>query len=90
MNVRTQQTTVTFAHPFRVRGTEGILPAGVYRVAIDEEPIPGISFLAYRRVQTLLYTPAVSASEGRTSCLSIDAADLEDALSRDRKQSEAG
>ncbi|MCG5236349.1 hypothetical protein [Xanthobacter oligotrophicus] len=87
MNVRTHETMVTFEHPFRISGTEGVLPPGTYRVVIDEEQILGLSFIAYRRVATLLHTPAVAAPQGRSESLAIDAADLEAALLKDRQQS---
>ena len=80
MDVRTHETMVTFDHPFRIRGAEGVLPAGTYRVVIDKEQILDLSFIAYRRVATLLHTPAVAAPQGRSESLAIDAADLEAAL----------
>lgn len=86
MNVRTHETMVTFEHPFRISGTEGMLPPGTYRVVIDEEQILGLSFIAYRRVATMLHTPAVSAPQGRSESLTIDAAALDAALLRDRQQ----
>lgn len=87
MNVRTHETMVTFEHPFRIRGTEDVLPPGTYRVMIDEEQILGLSFIAYRRMATMLHTPAVAAPQGRAESLAIDAADLEAALVKDRQQS---
>ncbi|MET3353359.1 UNVERIFIED_ORG: hypothetical protein ABID33_001255 [Xanthobacter viscosus] len=87
MNVRTHETMVTFEHPFRISGTEGTLPPGTYRVVVDEEQILGLSFIAYRRVATMLHTPAVTAPQGRSESLAIDAADLEAALLKDRQQS---
>ena len=59
MTIRTTRTTVTFKHPFALRGYDGVLPAGDYRVLTDEELIDGLSFLAYRRVATLIFPLAV-------------------------------
>lgn len=87
MNMRTHETMVTFDHPFRMSGADGLLPAGTYRVAIDEEQLLGLSFIAYRHVATLLHTPAVSAPQGRSTCLSIDPAELDAALLKDRRES---
>ena len=61
MSIRTRDTTVTFRHPFTLSATEGEQPAGTYRLVVDEEEIPNISFLAYRRTATMLHTPAISA-----------------------------
>lgn len=88
MNLRTQDTTVTFDHPFRMSGADEVLPAGTYRVVIDEEQLLGPSFVAYRRISTMLQTPAVSAPQGRCTSLSVDPVELDDALSRDRRQSD--
>ncbi len=60
MGTRTHETTVTFTHPFKLSVFDREQPAGTYRLAIDEEAIPDISFLAYRRLATMLHTPAVS------------------------------
>lgn len=50
MTTRTNTKTVTFAHPFLLKGIDRILPAGDYRVVTDEELIEGVSFPVYRRV----------------------------------------
>lgn len=87
MTVRTTETTVTFAHPFRLSGADGLLPAGIYRVVMDEEPILGLSFIAYRRTATMLHTPALSAPQGRSASLSTDQPELDGALAKDRRGS---
>ncbi|WP_127088281.1 hypothetical protein [Aquabacter cavernae] len=86
MTIRTTETTVTFDHPFRLSGADGLLPAGTYRVVMDEEPILGLSFLAHRRTATMLHTPALSAPQGRSSSLSTDQPELDRALAKDRQQ----
>ena len=53
MTTRTTTKTVTFAHPFLLKGIDRILPAGDYRVVTDEELIEGVSFPVYRRVSTV-------------------------------------
>ena len=50
MTTRTTTKTVTFAHPFLLKGIDRILPAGDYRVVTDEELIEGVSLPVYRRV----------------------------------------
>lgn len=74
MGTRTRETTVTFRHPFTLGGIDRALPAGTYRLVIDEEEIPNISFLAYRRAATMLHTPAVSmpGTSGQVFAISSD------------------
>jgi hypothetical protein len=57
MTVRTSGKTVTFAHPFLLKGVDRILAAGDYRVLTEEELIEGLSFPVYRRVATMIFAP---------------------------------
>ena len=57
MTLRTTSRTITFARPFSLDGLEETQPAGSYRVQTDEEPIEGLSFLAFRRVATVIFLP---------------------------------
>lgn len=47
---RTKQELVTFSHPFSLAGVDGQQDPGTYMVELIEEPIDGLSFVAYRRV----------------------------------------
>jgi hypothetical protein len=67
MTVRTSSKTVTFAHPFLLKGVDRILAAGDYRVVTDEELIEELSFPVYRRVATMIFVPAEACHPGRTS-----------------------
>jgi hypothetical protein len=87
MDVRTRETTITFDHPFQLSDADGVLPAGTYRIVVDEEPILGLSFIAYRRVATMLHTPALAAPQGRNERLSVNAAELDAALLKDQQKS---
>ena len=58
MTTRTTEQTVSFQQPFALKGSERMYPAGAYRIVTDEEPIEGLSFLAYRRVSTMMFVPA--------------------------------
>ncbi|WP_024278066.1 hypothetical protein [Xanthobacter sp. 126] len=87
MNVRTRETTVTFDHAFHLSDADGDLPAGTYRLVIDEEQLLGVSFLAYRRMATMLHTPALAAPAGRSKCLSVNAAELDAAVLKDQQTS---
>lgn len=85
---RSIESTVTFASAFSVGETTGQQPPGTYRVTIDEEEISGISTLAYRRVATLLHTPPLKWS-GPHQVFTVDAAELEVALSADQAANSA-
>ena len=58
MTLRTTSRTITFARPFSLDGLEETQPAGSYTVQTDEEPIEGLSFLAFRRVATVIFLPS--------------------------------
>jgi hypothetical protein len=54
MDERVTSRTITFVHPFSLKGIDGELPPGSYTIEIVEEPIASVSFLAYRRVSTAI------------------------------------
>jgi hypothetical protein len=83
MPVRTTETTVTFRRPFTLPELERPQPAGTYRLVTDEEEISGLSFLAFRRIATMLRLPSLAAPGGLEQMISIDADDLADALKAD-------
>ncbi len=80
MFTRTKTRTVHFDAPFTLNGLDGLHPAGDYRVLDDEEQMTGISWLAYRRVATMIEVVAGS----KTSLITIDPAELEAALEKDK------
>jgi hypothetical protein len=84
MTTRTTSTIVTFARPFTLKGVDRILPAGNYRVVTDEELIEELSFPVYRRISTMIFVPAVSASS--VEMVTIDPQDLQAAQERDLKR----
>lgn len=78
MTIRSRRETVTFRHPFRIKGIDRLLPAGAYEVITDEEMIEGLSFASFRRVATMIMVPA--APLGSTmDMISISSIDLSDA-----------
>jgi len=81
MIARSLNKTVAFSKPFLLKGVDRTLPAGDYRVVIDEELIDGISFPVYRRVSTMIFVPAQGASS--IEMVTIDPLDLRAALDRD-------
>ncbi len=83
MPVRTTETTVIFKRPFTLPELEGPQPAGTYRLVTDEEEISGLSFLAFRRIGTMLRLPSLATSGRPEQMISIDADDLAAALTAD-------
>lgn len=84
MTMRTTSRTVTFDNSFCLAGFGEELPAGDYIVETDEELLEGLSFAAYRRVQTMLHLPPSDRSPGRQRVLTIRPEALDAALERDR------
>jgi hypothetical protein len=88
MSIRSRRETVTFKHPFCMRGVDRVLPAGRYEVVTDEEMIEGLSFASWRRVATMITVPAEGA-RGAMEMLSIGSVDLADAQAADAQAAEA-
>jgi hypothetical protein len=82
MTIRTTRTNITFKRPFELKGVDSMLPAGEYRVLTDEELIDGLSYLAYRRVATLIFPLTVLPQS--PGMLTVDPQDLAAAQERDR------
>lgn len=87
MTDRTTETTVTFRHPFAFGPLDGEQPAGTYRLVIDEQEIPDVSFLAYLRTATMLHVPSISAVKGSHQVFVVDPAELTKALEADALRS---
>ncbi len=86
MPVRTTETTVTFRRPFTLPEFECPQPAGAYRLVTDEEEISGLSFLAFRRIATMLRLPSLANAGRPEQMISIDVDDLAAALTADREK----
>lgn len=84
MSERITHTTVDFRQPFRIAGVEGEHPAGTYFVETIEEPIGGLSFLAYHRVSTTIVLPSRRFGQSSRQVVTIEPMDLETAQARDR------
>lgn len=81
MDERVISRVVTFVRPFSLNGVDGELAAGSYTIETVEEPIAGLSFLAYRRVSTAI---VLRANDGRSrQIVTIDAQDLAAVEARD-------
>jgi hypothetical protein len=81
VNTRTDRKTLSFKHPFCLKGIDRTLPAGAYQVITDEQLIEGLSFLAYRRLSTMIVVPDKQASS--IEMVTIDPLDLQAALDQD-------
>jgi hypothetical protein len=83
MSLRTTSKTVTFARPFSLDGLDESQPAGSYTVQTDEEPIEGLSFLAYRRVATVIFLPLRHGGTGSFEAIPVTPEALDAAMARD-------
>jgi hypothetical protein len=79
MTMRSRRETITFRHPFRIKGIDRLLSAGAYEVVTDEEMIEGLSFASFRRVATMIMVPGAPPRSSSMEMISISAADLSDA-----------
>jgi hypothetical protein len=79
MTTRSRRETITFQHPFRIRGIDRLLPPGAYEVVTDEEMIEGLSFASFRRVATMIMVPAAPPRSSTMEMISIGSVDLSDA-----------
>ena len=86
---RSRRETVTFKHPFRIKGIERQLQAGAYEVVTDEELIEGLSFPCFRRVATLIMVPGAPPQHASIEMISISSIDLADAQQADATASQA-
>ena len=69
--VRSTTTNVTFRHAFALKDLERPIPPGTYRVDVEEDPIDGLSFLAYRRLATFITVPVAGQAARPRACWSI-------------------
>ena len=86
---RSRRETVTFRHPFRIKGIDRQLQAGAYEVVTDEELIEGLSFPCFRRVATMIMIPGAPPQHSSIEMISISSVDLADAQAADATASPA-
>ena len=79
MTIRSRRETITFKHPFRIKGVDRLLSAGAYEVITDDEMIEGLSFAVFRRVATMIMVPAAASRGSTMEMVSIGSVDLSDA-----------
>jgi hypothetical protein len=86
VTTRSRRETITFQHPFRIKGVDRQLPSGAYEVITDEEMIEGLSFPVFRRVATMIMVPS-AMSNSAMEMISIGSVDLADAQHADASMS---
>ena len=79
MTMRSRRETLSFKHPFRIKGIDRLLSAGDYEVITDEEMIEGLSFPCFRRVATMMMVPGAPPRHSSMEMISISSVDLSDA-----------
>ena len=84
MMTRTKRVTLTFDHPFSLKGIDRKLAPGQYEVVTDEELIEELSFPVYRRVSTLIFLPAQVHRQSSIEMVNVDPVELGAAHERDQ------
>jgi hypothetical protein len=82
MVTRTKRVTLTFQHPFSLKGVDRRLAPGDYEVVTDEELIEKLSFPVYRRVATMILLPA-DTRQSSIEMVTVEPTDLAAAHERD-------
>jgi hypothetical protein len=83
MDTRSRESLVTFRKAFTLPAWDEPLPAGTYRVVVDEAEVGDLSFLAYRRVATRMHLPAVGTVSAERCVIDVEPDDLDRAVKAD-------
>lgn len=83
MTIRTNKTIVTFKRPFLLEYIGRTLPAGNYEVVTEEELLEGLSFYAYRKLQTYIHRQSTPDQKSLAQSYVVDPDELDDAIERD-------
>ena len=76
MTTRLVRKTMIFDRPFRLSGNDELFPAGIYEVATEEEQIDGVSFPAFRRLQTYVTRRSTPDKLGSETAIVVDLDEL--------------
>jgi hypothetical protein len=82
---RAKRVTLSFQHPFTLKGAGRSLAPGCYELVSDEELIDEVFVPVYRRVATLIFLPAQAHRQSSVARLNVDVADLAAAHARDQE-----
>jgi hypothetical protein len=88
MVTRTKRVTLTFHHPFSLKGIDRRLASGDYEVVTDEELIEELSFPVYRRVATMILLP-LDVRRSSIEMVTVEPADLAAVHERDKAMAPA-
>lgn len=83
---RINKKLITFQFPFSMDEVGKLLPAGDYTVETEEESIAGLSFLAFRHIETVLVERPPKGKAGATRYWSVDHESLERAIEADTER----
>ncbi len=87
-DIRSTESVVTFRHPFALPSVGVPQPAGSNRLVVDEIKIDGLSFMAYRRVATMLHLTAIGANAASQQVYMIEPHELEAVMTDDVREME--
>jgi hypothetical protein len=73
-----------------LKGFEQPQPAGTYTVETEQELLDTVTSLAYRRISTVMLLHAPNGNGRVTQVVTIDPAELDAALARDRREDMSG
>jgi hypothetical protein len=82
-----KRVSLTFRHPFWLKGIDRRFAAGQYELITNEEPIEELRFPIYRRVATLIFLPADAGQASSIKMVDVDTADFAAAHERDQRAS---
>ncbi len=81
LKTRTTNTIVHFSAPFALLDLIGEMqPAGDYKIVQDEETVERLSWIAYRRVATIIQLPSISHGSRLRRMVRIEPAALDSLL----------
>jgi hypothetical protein len=80
---RVTYISVTFVNLFSLRDVEGEQAAGTYLIQTTEVPVDSMCLLPFRRLSTTITLPELGNTSLSRQIITIDRADLDDALRRD-------
>jgi len=86
VGTRITESFVSFTYPFKLAPLDVELAAGTYRVVTDDEEISGMTYLAFRRIATMLHTPALAIRSSSHQVFEIDPDDLAAAIESDSQR----
>ena len=76
---------MTFARPLTLAGVEKPLPAGTYDVVTEEEQLDGVSFSAFRQLQTYVTRCTTHDGSGKRQTMVVDLDELVRAHEEEQK-----